>query len=464
MSFSMDSMAFLESDASNIIAGKFLLDLTEVTLQQKCADPITYRGTGTVFYDDEGQLSLRMICTYQNEKEANDNFFRLRERGDRCKSWQLMPDDEYFKLDAVDIYGKRWKAEHLFIKEPTRSGWLKELIIFVIEDITHQEKCKEEENFKVRFYTKSKLGFPTYINHNSDGTQYTDIGEFSSNNISFYPEKFNDDSLFVRASLGEAISHENAGRMLIEALRIVSGRFIQPLLYIEEYKGKRTIRIQSRKDLMERKKISPPINCGSGEERKCLSLFIASYLSSRIEPVSLLYQYWFRVLDSHRNHFESEALILTAVIEGVLREYFRLWGEPSEAYKKEAEEAKCVIKNVSLPRNIRDRILSLIGNSDFSASRAFRKLVDSGILEKKMHTIWNNLRNKGAHGNSMEFEENGIQKTSDQIWVCLAIFYILLMRAINYTGKFINYAKPDWPEENMPQFSDEATQRHPLSS
>ena len=461
----MDSMAFLEGDVRNIIAGKFLLDLTEVTLQQKCADPITYRGTGTVFYDEEGRLSLRMICTYQNEKEKYDNFVRSREIGDRYKSWQLMPDEKYFQLDAVDIYGKRWKAERLFIKESTRHGKLKELIIFVIEDITHQEKCKEEENFNVRFYAKGELGFPTYIDYKSDGTQYTDIGKFSSNNISFYPEKFNNDSLFVMASLGEAISHENAGRMFIEALRIASGRFIQPLLYIEEYKGKRTIRIQLRKDLIERKKISPPIKCDSMGERKYLSLFVTSYLSSRIEPISPLYRCWYKILDSKGNHFETEALVLTTAIEGVLREYFEQYGKPDAKDKEVISNAKLKIKKILLPQDIKGRIISSIGNmASFSASRALRQLANKRLLDEEMPITWNDLRNKLAHGNSVEFEKNGSQETWMQQWTCLTIFYILLLKTINYPGKFINYAKSDRPEEDMPQLSDEATQKYPLSS
>lgn len=448
-------MIFSENEIQKIINGSFSLYFAEVTLRQKCDDPIVYHGPGKLFYTDDGKLSIELFCLNQNEKESSENHDRKLDQISNYKPGQLIPTEHYFDLDATDISGRQWHAENIWFPRIACSGTMGEIIVFEIQEyILYQKNRQTEKEPNLIFYVNGKFNLPWNKYQKKERSWSLNICELEFENFSFYAENFDDNFMIVKLSSYEpeklTKNHKELSRLFLEALRIATGRFIQPVLCIENFGQKQTVRIQSRKRNLEAKSIQPPFHCPylSNED---FSKFIVCYLSFIKKPLSLLYQHWFKILDIQGNEFENLALVLTTSIEGILREYFNEYGLPEKDFVEKIAKTKNIIRDAqNIPEEIKSRIKSSLGQiKNFSAPNALRKLQEVNVISKEMTASWRKLRNKVAHGNSLELESNDNDLTVAQNLDCLTIFYILLLKTIKYNGKFINYSKENWPEESL---------------
>lgn len=446
-------MIFSEKEIQEIINGRFSLYFAEATLRQKCDDPIVYHGPGKLFYTDEGKLSIELFCLNQNEKESSENRDRKLDQISNYKPGQLIPREHYFDLDATDISGQQWHAENIWFPRIACSGSMGEIIVFEIQEyILYQKNRQTEKEPNLIFYVNGKFNLPWNKYQQKENSCSLNICELEFENFSFYAENFDDNFMIVKLSSYEpeklTKNHKELSRLFLEALRIATGRFIQPVLCIENFDQKQTVRIQSRKKTIETKSIKLPLYHTHPDSRS-FSEFIKCYLAYQEEPLSMLYRYWFKILDVQENHFENLALVLTTSIEGILREYFNESGLPEQDFVEKSDKTKNIISDAqNIPEEIKGRIKSSLGQiKTFSASNALRKLQEINVISQDMRTSWGNLRNKVAHGNSLELESNDNDLTVAQNLDCLTIFYILLLKTIKYNGKFINYSKENWPEE-----------------
>lgn len=448
-------MIFSEKEIQEIINGSFSLYFAEATLRQKCDDPIVYHGPGKLFYTDEGKLSIELFCLNLNEKESSKNHDRKLDQISNYKPGQLIPTEHYFDLDATDISGKQWHAENIWFPRTACSGTMGEIIVFEIQEyILYQKNRWTEKEPNLIFYINGKFNLPWNKYQKKENSWSLNICELEFENFLFYAEYFDDSFMIVKLSLGKpeklTKNHKKLSRLFLEALRIATGRFIQPILCIENFGQKQTVRIQSRKKTIETKSIKSPLH-HTHPDSGSFSEFIKCYLTYQKEPLSILYRYWFKILDVQGNHFENLALVLTTSIEGIVRKYFNKSGLPDKDFIEKIDKTKNIIHDAqNIPEDIKSRIKSSLGHiKNFSAPNALRKLEKANVISKDMRASWGNLRNKVAHGNSLELENNDNDLTVAQNLDCLTIFYILLLKTIKYNGKFINYSKENWPEESL---------------
>jgi hypothetical protein len=88
--------------------------------------------------------------------------------------------------------------------------------------------------------------------------------------------------------------------------------------------------------------------------------------------------------------------------------------------------------------------LNLIGVlNQVRAKDKLYELHKSGHIEKKLINVWDDVRNKSAHGT---LSCMNIQKCFDNLNCLIVLFYQLIFLLVGYTGKYTDYSSQGFPE------------------
>jgi hypothetical protein len=150
---------------------------------------------------------------------------------------------------------------------------------------------------------------------------------------------------------------------------------------------------------------------------------------------------------------DNKALIQGTVIEDMVNKYFPHYGNPSkhDEYKIKASIRyfkKCSVK----AENIKNRIIGALFNWLGKNNRtALKQMKEDGVISVEMYNAWEKTRQPLAHGKLLTVDNDDvkIQLFYSDMMATLSLFYRLLLLAINYKGKYINYSKIGYPEEEM---------------
>jgi hypothetical protein len=210
-----------------------------------------------------------------------------------------------------------------------------------------------------------------------------------------------------------------------------------------------TVKIRSVNINFSNKALTPPIKCNTTSDIESFSSFIEQYQLSIPKINSDLFGFWHKINRAWQSGISNSALSIVVAIEGILKGYFGKYGVHDTEILKQAENVKLQIKDLKLDKRIRDRLFSNIGQlKSPSPKNALFEMASRGFFPSKLVDEWVSLRNKSAHADTVEPDDEVLQAYIDQIYSCLTLFYLLVFQIIGYQGKFIDFSQRGWPEKN----------------
>lgn len=433
---------------NKLISSKFEIDCIDINLTQQIKEnPIIYDGSGTIYQDENGVLNLKLYAKRTNIDKKVSHMFKNYPPG------KIIGNEDYFSLRATDMSGNEWSAENM---------WLPSNVSFPAAGQVIKAKLREIKNIteadirirpgKTYLLIVAPGSYKIPCNKKGDlpnGGWRFNKSLFSVNKVDFEFKKL-DNYLTINASTETNALPEQSEIRILEALSIICGQIVRPMIIDHSHGGIRTLRIKSVKDTFSNKKLSYPLQHSLPSDLGTFANFFEGYLSSIKSPNSELFGFWYKVNRAWQSGIENASLALAVVIEGIVRSYCNQYGLPDKEILQQAQEAKQLIKHSELGERIKKRLLSSIGNlKSTSPKGALYQMSDMGLFPKSFVDEWVSLRSKSAHADQIDQDEKTKQIYFDQIYTCITLFYCLLFKVIGYEGNFIDYSQEGWPEKSF---------------
>jgi len=443
----------LKNDAINkLISGKFEIDCIDINLiQQVEKDPIIHNGSGTIYQDKNGVLNLKLYAEITNKNRMISHILKHFVPG------KIIGNENYFSLRATDMSGGKWDAENLWLSHNVYDAGQ------VIRAELREIKNTTEADIRIRsgktcLFIVAPGSYKIPCNKGEDlpnGGWRRNKSLFSFNQIDFELKKL-DNYLTINASTETNALPEQSEIRILEALSIICGQIVRPMIIDHSHGGIRTLRIKSVKDTFSNKKLSYPLQHSLPSDLGTFANFFEGYLSSIKSPNSELFGFWYKVNRAWQSGIENASLALAVAIEGIVRSYCNQYGLPDKEILQQAQEAKQLIKHSELGERIKKRLLSSIGNlKSTSPKGALYQMSDMGLFPKSFVDEWVSLRSKSTHADQIDQDIKTKQVYIDQIYTCITLFYCLLFKVIGYEGNFIDYSREGHPEKRFPLAREE---------
>ncbi len=443
----------LNNDTINkLISSKFEIDCIDISLiQQIKENPITYNGSGTIYQDENGVLNLKLLAKGTNIEKKLSHIFKPHVQG------RIIGDEDYFFLRATDMSGNEWCAEDICadVSFPA-AGQMIKAKLREIKNIT--EADIRIRSGKTCLFIVAPGVYEIPCNKKEDlenGGWRLNKSLFSFNQIDFEFKKL-DSYLTIKASTETNALPKQSEIRILEALSIVHGQIVRPMIIDHSHGGVRTLRIKSVKDTLSNTQLSCPIEHSLPPDLETFASFLEKYLYSIEDPYSELFGFWYKINRAWQGGITNASLSLTVAIEGIVKAYFEKYGSPDREILCQIREAKQLIKYSELGEKIKQRVLSSIGGlKNTSPKGALYQMSDKGLFPKSFADEWGSLRNKSVHPHQIDRDEKIKQVNINKNYTCLALFYCLLFKVIGYEGNFIDYSQEGHPEKRFPLAREE---------
>lgn len=428
--------------------GNYSFDFLSIKLtQMKEALPRVYSGSGSITYEENGNLALKMYHLYTQENEDIEDLNHFLDK--HHVPGKIISKENYFEMNAVDVKGNVWTADYLSLSGNIELPSNGRVITSKITSISTKCEVNLSSNFNQTIFTRSNISFPCNARDESVSFSSYKKCDISRDGFNFTLNKVDEDLLQIKSILESNHANETSADLLIEAISISLGKYIQPIIKITNHNGHQITTVYSHLKKIDYKSIIQPFSTSLPTDADDLANFVSFYIKSFSSAKSPFFGYWYRILDASNSGIENKALIVTTSIEGVLKGYFDEHGKPDSEILKDAKVAKPLIKSLAIGPRIKSRVLTSLGNlKGFSAKNALMNLKANGKVSEQMIGAWSDLRNKCAHADQLKREE--IQKFIDQTFCCIGLFYILLFIKIKYSGGLIDYSQYAWPYTFLP--------------
>lgn len=445
----------LNNDTINkLISSKFEIDCIDIDLTQQIKEnPIIYDGSGTIYQDENGVLNLKLLAKGTNIEKKLSHMFKNYPPG------KIIGNEDYFFLRATDMSGNEWSAENM---------WLPSNVSFpaagqVIKAKLREIKNTTEADIRIRpgktcLFIVAPGAYEIPCNKKEDlenGGWRLNKSLFSFNQIDFEFKKL-DSYLTIKASTETNALPERSEIRILEALSIICGQIVRPMIIDLTHGGIRTLTIKSVDDTFSNKKLSYPLKHSLPPDLETFASFLEKYLYSIEDPYSELFGFWYKINRAWQGGITNASLSLTVAIEGIVKAYFEKYGLPDREILYQIREAKQLIKHSELGEKIKQRLLSSIGGlKSTSPKGALYQMSDMGLFPKSFVDEWESLRNKSVHPHQTDQDDKAIQVNINKNYTCLALFYCLLFKVIGYEGNFIDYSQEGHPEKRFPLAREE---------
>ena len=415
--------------------------------QKTDKDPIKYTGPGTIYQDEHGILQLKLYSKINDIKKELSHQFKHYPLG------KIIADENYFNLEATDMSGNEWVADNIWITSnvslPTAGLVIKSKLDEIKTIELNEARSNTEKNY-LFIIVPGQYKIP--CNEKEDlpnGGWRLNRAVFSANEIDFEFRKY-DDYLKIYANAKTENLDKDVYLKLIEALSIITGLIVRPVVIKNIQKDKEILKIKSVDNSFTNKELSPPFKHFTTTEFESFKCFLEKYLVNIKAPFSDLFGFWHKINRAWQTSIENSSLSIGVAIEGVVKSYFGKKGLPDKEILQQAKEAKQLIEDSDLGERVKDRLLSSIGLlKKTSTKSALYQMVQNGLLNNAMKDEWEILRNESVHPDKMNQDPKAVQVYIDRIHTCITLFYHLLFIIIKYEGSYVDYSESGWPEKKF---------------
>ncbi len=443
-------MNFNKETIDKFISNTFEIDCIDISLTQKTDnDPIVYKGPGTIYQDAHGILRLKLYSRLNDIKKELSHQFKHHPPG------KIIAEDNYFALKAVDMSGKEWLADNIWVSANISFPASGQVINSELREIESIEKRPGSEKDCSFMIVPGQFEIPcNEIEDLPNGGRRRNRAVFSAYKLEFEFRKL-DNCLIINAKSNPDNLTKDTYLKLIEALSIITGHIVQPVVIKNTLNNTDTLIIKSVAASFANKEFPIPLKHSTPADLGPFSCFLEKYLVNIETPFSDLFCFWHKINRAWQASIENSSLSLGVAIEGTIKTYFSKLGLPDKEIYQQAEEAKQILEKSDLGKRIKDRLLSSIGDllENTSPKGALYRMAQNGLLNKAMTDAWRCLRNKSVHPDKINQDPIAKQEYINQIYTCIALFYRLLFIIIKYEDSFIDYSDNGWPENKLPLIS-----------
>jgi hypothetical protein len=125
-------------------------------------------------------------------------------------------------------------------------------------------------------------------------------------------------------------------------------------------------------------------------------------------------------------------------VESLTQQIFR--DQPSET-KPELERLREYIKLWDGPANLKNRVLGLTSMASTPSTNSLStRLKSHGVLTESQIEIWKGLRHKIAHGEVINYADEGLSQSRNML---VAMFHRLILRLVGYRGPITDFSTDD---------------------
>ena len=439
-------MNFNINTVEQFTSNTFEIDCIDITLTQKIdKDPIVYAGPGTIRQNEDGMLELKLYSKINDLRKVISHQFKHHTPG------KIIADENYFTLKAIDMSGVEWISDNIWVSANVSFPACGQVIkskLKEIETIEEGSRTKKDYLFVV---VPGKYEIP--CNEKEDlphGGWRLSRSVFTAGNLKFELKK-HENYLIINANSPPDFLDEDVSYKLLEALSIILGLVIRPVVIKYTLQDRSVLKIKSVSDSYPNKNFPYPFKHSTPGDIESFACFLEKYLVAIDRPFSDVFGYWHKVNRAWQAGIENASLSLGVAIEGILKTYFSEQGLPDDEIVPQANKAKEVLSGLDLGARIKDRLLGSIGEllKNSSPKGALYHFAQEGLINKAMADKWVKLRNKSVHPDKLNEDPQVFQKYIDLNYTCIALFYLLLFSIIGYDRNYIDYSVNGWPEKNM---------------
>lgn len=434
--------------------GKFRAECSQMVLTNVGNPHFVIGGPGEMWQDTDGVLQFKIFVAPEAYQALKAYMGRPGVIG------QLIPDGDFFTLDAKEHILPRWTAAR--IMPAPRGGPVEGLAHGYINELVQSENgpANPEADFvNVRF--KGRWEFPcnegtqTIIRiagqerqtANSFNVAIVNNGEFR------FEVRQESEHTIVTLQLPSGTLTPATPSRIHEALQFAFGRQLSVMGIETSSSGRRVTRLISPSTARGEGKMHPPLEFHRFDEDGHIWRMFVDYFrhvnanaNAGWHPIS---RHLGSAIESTAASLDAEVLALAVAVEGLAGECFPDLAPVSVEFLAELDEAEAALSGVRLSDQTRQRVSGTIGqmrkprNSDLLRAFITNSRLPGGLLKS-----WSSLRNTSTHGGGDGGRE--IERTLRLKSEVLSLLYSIVFTAINYTGPRTDYSRPGCPTAAWP--------------
>lgn len=454
--FSPITDSFLNAFASE----KLIIDCPSITLTQQVAKlPKVITGRGMIALQNSDSFQLRM---YTDLIEKNPLAELVRKSS--LEPGVVIPDDQFFKLEAVDISGVTWRADNIYVD---LKGHIHGVVATAKFDLlTHLATALPtfaSTDLSMWFFDALDVPFTQFVTTKETAGERelrrTISAKYSS--IEVDPYKFEIASTDKEKGttvlrLISKCSKLPAGieSRILEALRYVTFAPLNWCIVEKKHNGICEVTIAPKRKL-SKCIFEEPLTCNRPDYGKDYWALFSKYFSHvirfedelKFHPLSAQLS---QIISAESRQLHICGLLVSVAVEGVLNCEFDGLGAPSKAFLDSIESAEKIITRLKcLDTSLAARIKgSLNPMKSARAADKLKILLEKKVVTKQMVADWQKLRNTTAHASVHESEKD-IQKLLNQCYTVYTLLNLLVFTAIGYSGKYNDFSSRGWPTRDF---------------
>ncbi|MDM0109898.1 hypothetical protein QTH97_33650 [Variovorax sp. J22R24] len=455
-----------ETFKAAFVSGEFFVDCVAIKLTRNGpGSPAGYSAPGALAVTPARGATTRLVVP----RDASNPYDPLAffKESQSLTLGQIVPDHNYFALEATDTAGNVWKhavAQACVVEEtPAATVLTVECALLRLETTLEKPEpgatamvFMEELSFPDRpsippkslkaakrpakASSKASVGMVSGLavtfDHRRDrpGPRFYELFAENEDSVALDPgfdDRLLEGTRFVTATIATPVMRETilGQKRVVELARIRpsnKGDLIQPPLFVHGHEAE-FHRLFERYFEYSR-------NNAQGEDYAPLSAKISGIFA--LEGVFV----------------DTVALLLAVTVESILGDdHFSSLGKPEADMSVQVDMLIAQARSVvGVSPKLIERGISAIGS--MKSTRAVDKLqalVAAGLIDDADRATWKKLRDSTAHG-SFEIDPAQLQKLYDGVYRVSTLAYKLAFLQIGYEGKFSNRAVVGWPIHHFP--------------
>lgn len=435
----------MERIVGSLLAGNLEMPMSNCTLRQ-CGQesPIVYAGSALLTQEPDKSIRLRVLADPVDSSEAFTRHFNC-----NLTPGELVPDSQYYDFEGTDQYGVVWRSNRISIDTDFGSGTYIRARPRVIEKM--EERSKSSEPTMVVAFLPGEIELPWHA-VSENGTRGWSVDRFERKTECF-------EWRIAKANGGvwltfkcEDSAVEPRFEAFLRGLSILTGSWLKPICLSIHEGDRHATRILNRLHEPDTEKLLAPVRTQRDFSQDA-HLFLDRFMVKTSDakdvgegPCDLAHRYWHRILRARESDIENSSLVLSVVVEGLVKKTLLSEKDVDPEFVKQAEDAKPILKKARLGPRALSCVLSSLGNAKHPRVQdALRRLSTGGVISETHLEAWKGLRHAAAHGSVLEDDDRALQEHLDRFHICLDLYYRLVFLLIKYEGRHTDYSTRGWP-------------------
>lgn len=265
-------MIFNKKTINKFISNSLEIDCIDIRLtQKKDKDPIIYTGPGTIYQDKHGILQLKLYSKSNDIEKGLSHQFKPHIPG------KIIASDNLFNLKATDMSGNEWAADNIWISTNVSCSTASLVIKSKLYEIKTIKSNEIQSNSKKNYLFIIIPGqYKIPCNEKEDlpnGGWRQNKAVLSANEIDFEFRKL-DNCLIINANSKIENLYKDVYLKLIEALSIITGFIVRPVVIKNTQKDIDILKIKSVDNSFANKELPFPFKHSAPADLKSFNCFL----------------------------------------------------------------------------------------------------------------------------------------------------------------------------------------------